>query len=65
MANVKKNGGLTEEKAAAVRKAATDGYASDDIDFETDAQLDRPKDESGTWVAAWIWVPDNHVKGMS
>ena len=64
MANVKKNGGLTEEKAAAVRKVAEEQHASDDIEFDKDAKLTRGEDP-GTWVAAWIWVPDDYVKGMS
>lgn len=36
--------------------AARDEYASDDVEIDDNPSISRADD--GTWVSAWVWVPD-------
>lgn len=59
---------MTRDEAA--RQAAVEQYDSDVIDFDHDADVSHSEspgtEESGAWVAAWVYVPasaiDNHEK---
>lgn len=39
-----------------LREAANDKYGADDI--EIDDQPGTSRADDGTWVAAWVWIPD-------
>jgi hypothetical protein len=47
----------------ALREAAFQEYATDDI--EIDDEPATSKGEDGTWVAAWVWIPDEEEEKSS
>lgn len=44
------------EKAELVDRART-LHADDDLEIDDNAATSEAEDGSGTWVAAWVWVP--------
>lgn len=43
-------------------QTARDMYQNDDVEIDDNAKLSR-NDEDGSWVAAWVWVRYEEVKG--
>lgn len=41
-----------------LREKAHDLYASDDVEIDDEGVGTSPA-EGGTWVQAWVWVPDD------
>jgi hypothetical protein len=43
-------------------EAARAQYTDDDIEIDDDPEVSRALDESGAWVAAWVWVYNEEAK---
>jgi hypothetical protein len=44
-----------------LRNTARELYGSDDIEIDDDAKISEA--DKGTWVAAWVWVPEERYFG--
>lgn len=46
---------LARTTSQAMREAAADRWASDDLEIDDEAS-ESPTDDGGTWVSAWVYV---------